>query len=253
MLMLDSPFVIKLYSTFQDDQFCFFLMELGIGGPLSNLLKYGALNEGQARFYAACMILALEHMHGRGIIYRDLKPENTLIDGQGYLKLTDYGLGKVIGDTRTSTGCGTPDYFPPEMIRGCEYSFECDWWSMGVSLYELLHGMTPFGSDGYRLYERILKADFEPFECSKEGKAIIKKGFCKLSVKKRLGVRPGGITAIQEHPWFAAFDFDWASLRARTMEAPWIPTEIAQSNDSENSSIFEDYDGENDVGIWREF
>jgi len=257
MLMLDSPFLIKLYSAFQDEQWCYFLLELGLGGQLWDLLTvHRRFSDDMTRFYTACLMLGLEHMHERGVIYRDLKPENALLDSTGYLKITDFGFGKIIGDQKTTTMCGTPDYIPPEIVRGVAYSFGADWWTLGICIYEMLCGQCPFQGDEPRRYPRLLKADiwFNPDIFSKNAQAIVK-DFCKVNPSDRLGVLEGGTTLIKDHDFFKEAAFDWASLRARTLPAPHVPQETPEFvEDDEDEVPFKHFKPDHYTkSLWDEF
>jgi len=257
MLMVDSPFLIKLHSAFQDEQFCYFLLELGMGGQLWDLLvaqPNKRFSEDWARFYTGCLMLGLEHMHNRGIIFRDLKPENALLDPRGYLKITDFGFGKIIGDQKTFTMCGTPDYIPPEIVRGTAYSFGADWWTLGICIYEMLDGRCPFQGDERMRYPRLLKADIRfGNHFSKLGKKIVI-DFCQVQPETRLGVLEGGTSLIKDHPWYTSAKFDWASLQARTMETPYIPKAVATFVDDDEDVPYKIFNAEHySASLWEEF
>jgi serine/threonine protein kinase len=144
----DHPFIMKLQFAFQDDFSLYLIMEFVNGGELFHHLKQaGKFSENRARFYAAELALALEYLHSQGVVYRDVKPENILIDADGHLRLTDFGLSKaglLETDGRTESFCGTTEYLAPEVIRDKAYGFSVDWYSMGLVLFEMLSGYNPF-------------------------------------------------------------------------------------------------------------
>uniref|UniRef100_A0A8D2D1U3 protein kinase C n=1 Tax=Sciurus vulgaris TaxID=55149 RepID=A0A8D2D1U3_SCIVU len=145
------PFLVGLHSCFQTESKLFFVIEYVNGGDLMfHMQRQRKLPEEHARFYSAEISLALNYLHERGIIYRDLKLDNVLLDSEGHIKLTDYGMckeGLWPGDT-TSTFCGTPNYIAPEILRGEDYGFSVDWWALGVLMFEMMAGRSPFDNVG---------------------------------------------------------------------------------------------------------
>lgn len=146
MRQVDHPFISKLHATLQDNKFVYFLLELLPGGEFFSFLQAaGKLGEEQARFYSASVVLALEELHKAKIAYRDLKPENMVLDSKGYAKLVDFGLAKQIAvGGLTWTMCGTPDYLAPEIILNKGHNHAVDYWALGVLVYEILHGWPAF-------------------------------------------------------------------------------------------------------------
>lgn len=141
---INYPFVIKLKFTFQDREKIFMGFDYYNGGELFfHLQKMRKFPENMVKFYAAEIFLALRHLHSKGIIYRDIKPENIILDNDGHIKLIDFGLAKdnLTEQSLTNTFCGTNEYIPPEVIMGKDYGFNFDWWGFGVIIYELLFGI----------------------------------------------------------------------------------------------------------------
>ncbi|KER29486.1 hypothetical protein T265_03949 [Opisthorchis viverrini] len=160
LLESENDFIVKLYRTFKDRACLYFLLEACLGGELWTILRNrSAFDDGTTRFYTACVVEAIAYLHWKGIVYRDLKPENLLLDNIGYCKLTDFGFAKKIGfGSKTWTFCGTPEYVAPEIILNKGHDFAVDLWSMGILMFELLTGTPPFtSSDPMRTYSIILK------------------------------------------------------------------------------------------------
>lgn len=224
MCRLDHPFLIKLHATHKDQDMLYFLMEPCRGGELFRILRRcRAFPVPQAQFYAACVILGFEYLHKQDLIYRDLKPENLLLDEAGYLKITDFGfLKEVVG--KTWTMCGTPEYMAPEIIKQKGHGRAVDWWCVGIFIYEMLVSSTPFyrpEGDQMEMYRRILLGKVRyPNHLSMEAKELIT-GLLQLSTSKRLGCGKEGATGIKNAPWFAGFD--WEALLWRKLPAPLVP------------------------------
>lgn len=237
MMLIQHPFCIQLFATYKDKDRLYFLLEPSLGGELFTLLREKTLfDEDTARFYAACVVSAFEYMHDLNLIYRDLKPENLLLDKDGYIKVTDFGFAKDISAGRTWTLCGTPDYLAPEIVAGKGHGKGVDWWTLGIFIYEMLASYPPFyDEDPMKTYQKIMQGNIAfPSHFSKEAVSIIKK-LLQPKATKRLGCLSGGARDIKAHPFFKAID--WDVLKARKMRSPYIP-KIKSNLDTSN---FEDY------------
>lgn len=239
-------FIVRLYKTFKDKKYLYMLLEVCLGGELWTILRdRGSFDDGTTRFYVACVIEAFSYLHSKGIVYRDLKPENLLLDEKGYCKLVDFGFAKKIGFGRkTWTFCGTPEYVAPEIILNKGHDFAADYWSLGILMYELLTGSPPFsGSDPMKTYNIILKGidmiEF-PRKITRNAHNLIKK-LCKDNPSERLGYQRNGLKDIQKHKWFDGFN--WDGLRNRKLAPPIVP-KIKSSTDASN---FDDYPKDDEV------
>eukprot|EP00927_Polykrikos_kofoidii_P067789 TRINITY_DN63233_c0_g1_i1.p1 TRINITY_DN63233_c0_g1~~TRINITY_DN63233_c0_g1_i1.p1 ORF type:complete len:781 (-),score=159.73 TRINITY_DN63233_c0_g1_i1:65-2407(-) len=226
-LMCDSDFVVKLFETYMDSQKLYLLLELAIGGELYATYERKGLHgkETHALFYIAGVVLAFEHLHEKKILFRDLKPENLLLNDKGNIKLTDMGLAKVaLGNTYTT--CGTPDYFAPELIESKGHSYGVDWWTLGVLTFELMGGRTPFESPTpmlicQKVKKGINKVSFPP-KCKGNIENLIK-SLCDKEPANRLPMKKGGITNIKKHAWFKDKNFDWVGMAKLTLSPPYVP------------------------------
>ncbi|XP_076061980.1 cGMP-dependent protein kinase, isozyme 1-like isoform X2 [Oratosquilla oratoria] len=226
MMSVRSPFIARLYKTFRDSKYVYMLMEACLGGEVWTILRdRGWFDDGTARFYTACVVEALEYLHSKNIIYRDLKPENLLLDTTGYVKLVDFGFSKKLGaSSKTWTFCGTPEYVAPEIILNKGHDRAVDYWSIGILMYELLTGTPPFtASDPMKTYNIILKGidmvDF-PTHVTRNAMSLIKR-LCRETPAERLGSQKAGIQDIKKHKWFQGFD--WDGLRVRSLTPPILP------------------------------
>ncbi|XP_059479855.1 cGMP-dependent protein kinase, isozyme 2 forms cD4/T1/T3A/T3B isoform X1 [Neocloeon triangulifer] len=232
----NCDFIVKLFKTFKDQKYLYMLMESCLGGELWTILRdRGHFDDSTTRFYTACVVEAFDYLHSRNIIYRDLKPENLLLDVNGYVKLVDFGFAKkLVHGRKTWTFCGTPEYVAPEVILNRGHDISADYWSLGVLMFELLTGTPPFtGADPMKTYNIILKGidaiEF-PRNITRNATALIKK-LCRDNPAERLGYQKGGISEIQKHKWFDGFN--WEGLRIHTLIPPILPqvkSEIDVSN-----------------------
>lgn len=155
---IDNPFIVKLYHAFQSPTNLYFVIDFLNGGELFyHLRKERRFSQKRTQLYAAEIVLALECLHQNGVIYRDLKPENVLLDSEGHIKLTDFGLSKVgiSGEKMSYTFCGTPEYLAPEVIRGSGHNRAVDWWSLGVMVFEMLCGYNPFKRKDLNKFQKL--------------------------------------------------------------------------------------------------
>jgi len=236
-LMCDSPFVVKLYETFNGDQSLFFLLELALGGELYATYNKKNLwgNEKCAKYYVSGTIFSFEHLHSKKIIFRDLKPENLLLNEKGHVKLTDMGLAKVVVG-KTFTTCGTPDYFAPELIASKGHTLAVDWWTLGVLTFELMSGHPPFESaTPMQIYSKVQKGISKvtfPKKLKGNIEALVK-GLCHAAPTERLPMKKGGTKNIKTQAWFA--DFSWEEMESLSMAAPYLP-QVKSKKDIQNFS-----------------
>uniref|UniRef100_A0AAQ6ACN3 Protein kinase C n=1 Tax=Amphiprion ocellaris TaxID=80972 RepID=A0AAQ6ACN3_AMPOC len=224
-LAWENPFLTHLYCTFQTKENLFFVMEYLNGGDLMfHIQNCHKFDLHRATFYAAEIICGLQFLHSRGIIYRDLKLDNVLLDSDGHIKIADFGMCKenMQDDSRTSTFCGTPDYIAPEILLGQKYNSSVDWWSFGVLLYEMLIGQSPFhGRDEEELFQSIRTDNpAYPQWLSKAAKDILVKLFVR-EPEERLGVKGN----IRQHSFFSSTD--WNALEQRQVAPPFRPTLVS--------------------------
>lgn len=217
--------IVSLFYAFQDKKKLYLVTEFIQGGELFyHLYRSNTFEPHRARFYAANIVLALEYLHSNNCIYRDLKPENLLIGKDGYIKLTDFGLSKMLlekNETKTYSICGTLGYLAPEMLLDKGYDKTVDWWSLGTLLFNMLNGRKPF-----RLEEKPFTFDqyYQPikftYHCPEDAKNFITQ-LLVIDPTKRLGYGPDGTQKIKDDEYFK--DIDWEALAAKTILAPFLP------------------------------
>lgn len=230
-LAWENPFLTHLYCTFQTKDHLFFVMEFLNGGDLMfHIQDKGRFDLYRATFYGAEILCGLQFLHSKGIIYRDLKLDNVMLDKEGHIKIADFGMCKenVVGENKASTFCGTPDYIAPEILQGLKYTFSVDWWSFGVLLYEMLIGQSPFhGDDEDELFESIrVDTPHYPRWITKESKDLLEKLF-ERDPTRRLGVTGN----IRDHPFFKTIN--WTTLEKREIDPPFKP-KVKSASDYNN-------------------
>ncbi|CAK9293569.1 unnamed protein product [Gordionus sp. m RMFG-2023] len=229
---INFPFLVTLYYYYKDSLNLYLVTEFVEGGDLfKHIKKLRRFSESQSKFYSAQVILAIEYLHSNGLVYRDLKPENILLDQWGYLKMTDFGFAKYMllhnnqtnSSGRTWTVCGTPEYMAPEIIvqnRG--YDGSVDWWSLGVLIFEMCAGYTPFrGKEEKEIFRNIVGHSYTRSSRFSDDCADLIENLLQNDVRRRYGCLKNGVTDITHHPWF--YKLDWESINNKTFEAPYKP------------------------------
>lgn len=217
----NHPFVARLRYAFQSASRLYLLTDFFGGGELlEHIRRSGRFSEAQARFFVAEVALGLEYLHDRGICHRDLKPENVLLDLEGHVRLTDFGLAKMgLRTALTSTMCGTPEYLPPEVFRRQSYACELDWWSFGVLIFEMLEGRPPFRDPNEsRLFQMIMDGHFR-FEHvhSTEATSLVRQ-----LLTPDLATRLKSAASVKASPWLTSID--WESALNLGLQPPFRPS-----------------------------
>ena len=237
----DHPFLVGMEYLFQSETRLYFVMPFVKGGELYKIFqKEKRFKEETVKFYAVQIVLAIGELHSKGIMHRDLKLENILVDHRGYLKIIDYGLAKIIsGDELAMSYCGTQEYLSPEMIEGKGHDKSVDWWALGVLMYELLTSMTPFFNRNRQLLQSRIKHAKVVFPNSQQYDIHYSPEFVDIVTQllhkdrtKRLGA-VGGAKEILAHPFFKGVDI--AKYEAYAIEPPFVPQTSEDNTEYFNS------------------
>uniref|UniRef100_A0A8C2FWF1 protein kinase C n=1 Tax=Cyprinus carpio TaxID=7962 RepID=A0A8C2FWF1_CYPCA len=228
------PFLVNLFACFQTPEHVCFVMEYTAGGDLMMHIHADVFTEPRAVFYAACVVLGLQFLHDNKIVYRDLKLDNLLLDTEGYVKIADFGLckeGMGFGD-RTSTFCGTPEFLAPEVLTDTSYTRAVDWWGLGVLIYEMLVGESPFpGDDEEEVFDSIVNDEVRyPRFLSSEAIGIMRR-LLRRNPERRLGYSEKDAEDVKKQPFFRTMD--WEALLLRKLPPPFLPT-IGNKEDVSN-------------------
>uniref|UniRef100_A0A0K0DVW4 non-specific serine/threonine protein kinase n=1 Tax=Strongyloides stercoralis TaxID=6248 RepID=A0A0K0DVW4_STRER len=228
LAQINHPFIVKLHYAFQTEGKLYLILDFLRGGDLfTRLSKEFMFTEEDVKFYLAELVLALEHLHSLGIVYRDLKPENVLLDSDGHINVTDFGLCKesIYDDSKAYSFCGTVEYMSPEVVKRTGHTTVADWWSLGVLMYEMLTGHLPFqGENREKTMSQIMEAKLiMPPLLSSEAQDLLRCLF-KRNPNNRLGAGPNGIKNIKSHIFFATID--WDKLLKKEIDPPFKPAVV---------------------------
>ena len=238
---VDHPFIVRLYHAFQSKDKLYLVLDFINGGEVFyHLNQEGAFAEKRVQQYVAQMALAIGHLHSLGVLYRDLKPENVLLDADGYIKLTDFGISKQTSDIngKTSSFCGTPNYMAPEVIAGGSYGRSVDWWTLGILMFEMLVGRPPFmlaaTDTNDVIFDRIAHASKKdvtvPFSVSPATQDFLYR-ILDADPSSRLGSSKRDVEDLKQHPFFA--DLNWDDVLAKNFTPDFVP-DVASPQDLTN-------------------
>ena len=247
MNVVEHPFILDLRGVAQDKRILYMFIDFMPNGDLMKVITHFTKLESKlAKFYFAQIVMCLEYLHSKNMVYRDLKPENVLVQSNGYLKMADFGFIKQLeGSSRTYTFCGTPEYIAPEIILNKGYSHPVDWYASGIVLYEMLYGRPPFmHNDPYELFQMTLKNKLKfPRDMDKDAKSLIKK-LCKHDLSRRYGNLANGAKDIKNHRFFKTIN--WLDLGWCKVEPPYVPTKDTKQEDSKEIKTYEHLPEAND-------
>jgi cGMP-dependent protein kinase len=246
MLSLDHPFIVKMVKSMKNQHFCFLLIEFINGTNMDQYLQNRETKQNiyETQFYIGSILLMLDYLQKKFIAHRDIKPSNIMIDSNGYLKMIDFGTSKVLTDY-TSTIIGTPHYIAPEILRGRGYSLSCDFWSLGICMYEIFYGKYPFGNyanEVLEVYKEILKNTFSfPNDSNKVAKANM---LITCLLNKKVNERICNVSSLKKKPFFEGFQFD--KLIDLRLKPPFKPTtksfdKYLKENNPYSNMIKEDF------------
>lgn len=238
--MIDHPFIVKLHACWQDMKSIYMMMDFVNGGELHSAIQsLWGISDKQAQLWIAEMVLAIEHLNKIGVVHRDVKPENTLLDNEGHLRLTDFGLAKVV-KTRLLTLCGTPEYQAPEVIQRRGYGCSVDWWALGILAYEMLAGSAPFIADTTKgIHDKILLGKYKTPSHFTPGAQDLIRGLLQ-DRSRRLGCMDDGAQGVKRHAWFRTVDFN--EVLRRRVPSSYVPTVSSAEDTSQFRRVLEDVD-----------
>ena len=224
---LHHPFIVNMTCSFQDYENLYLVMDLLTGGDLRyHLCREQKFSEEETKFFFACVLLGLEYIHGNNIIHRDIKPENLVCDENGYIRITDFGVAKIMKEENRGETSGTPGYMAPEVLFGQNHNFSVDFFAIGVMGYEFMFGERPYlGKNRKEIKKLIIEKEAKiKFEDIEEGWGYESVDFINKCLKRKMSKRLGfnnGITELKNHPWFKGFN--WDKLYDKKKHAPFIP------------------------------
>lgn len=238
LFCIKCNFIVRLFDYFTDSKSLYFVLEFVNGGEMFTHIqkqKKRRFSEEQTRFFAAETVLAFEYLHNLDIVFRDLKPENMLIDYRGHVRLTDFGFAKRVED-KTYTMCGTPEYLAPEIILTKGYSHAVDWWAVGVLTYEMRCGRSPFEARSQmEMFKKITKREMKfPRDFTEDEQAFIG-GLLQVDLTRRLGNMYAGVDDIRKHKYFEGLN--WDTLASMAIVSPYIP-KVDGPGDRSNFDVY---------------
>lgn len=237
---INHPFIVEMYGFTQDSRYLYLILEFISGGELFTYLRgVGRFEPPQACFYAAQVTMIFEYLHSKNVVYRDLKPENLLINVDGYMKLTDFGFAKVV-EGRTYTLCGTPEYLAPEILLNKGHGKAVDWWTLGILLYEMIAGIDPFNDeDPMTIYQKILKGKvIFPKGFDKDAKSLVKH-LLVADLSKRYGNLKNRSQDVKNHRFYD--NINWKLLHDKKIPAPYKPV-VKSAGDTSNFTEYTESD-----------
>ena len=238
---ISHPSIISFLGTAHDEKYIYLAFEFISGGDLFTLLRVeNNFSLEKAQFYAGQIVFVLDYLHNKNIIYRNLKPENILINSNGYIKISDFELSKLIEDDRTYTMCGTPGYLAPEIILNKGYGLSVDWWAFGILLYEMICGVDPFtDEDPMKIYQNILERKIKfSSDFDNKSKSLIKH-LLEPDLSKRYGNLKDGVNDIKNHEFFKSMN--WDKLLRQELEVPFVPKKT-DNNQLKYYNVYPDSD-----------